>query len=67
MQPPFNLSTRDLKKMIRTKTDTTHGYDSYVAELRHRRESRHTRLMLIVVCGNALLVGVDILVRLIQA
>ena len=67
MQPPFNLPSPDIKKMIRTNTDTLHGYDSYVAELRHRRESRHTRLMLIVVCGNALLVGVDILVRLIQA
>lgn len=62
---PFPLSTRKLKKLIRETKNVVYGYDSYVAELRHRRETRHAWLMASVVLLNAVLVAVDIVIRVI--
>ena len=62
---PFTLSTRKLKKLIRETENVVYGYDSFMAELRSRRESRREILMAIFVAGNALLVGVDIVIRVI--
>lgn len=64
MKPLAHFSRRELKEALIVKSERVqYSYNDCIAETRHRESKLMTRLMVIAVTGNAMIVAADILTR----